>query len=539
MSSGTHPSRRRIGVFGWGVVAPRSPDIDSFARNLESSDTWLTPFDGFGPCNYLVGQPSFDFEDYHAWIDERFPPSRFHQLTSKMGYPTQFAIGGFIQALSQNSGIEEELRALGEFAHVYIGTGLGDLPTISRISVQYDRAQRRWNRFWADPERNATHASYLRGENLAAHPDLPPEPSSISGGEEREDAEDAWHAYWMRRSPELDQYLLELRQIESVDIAGEVEAGKAALLRRKMTAVAALNARWGTPTEPWSAVSPNLLWNIHNTPAAQVSMLGKITGSTFAPVAACSTFSYTLKLAMDAIDRGDAKAVVIGSTDPPPHPLTVGTFSTARVLASDGRLSKPLTGLRGTHASGGCCIWIVGDLEHFRAKGFRPLGLEPIGVGVSSDADHIITPSTEGPLSAIHQAFRIAGAAPEEIGTWDLHATATPGDYLEVENARRVLPAEVIISARKGTFGHGMGASGGWELLAQYLGYERGAIPPTSLRREELNPEIARVHDRFVEDKACPLPKGLAGKLSMGVGGVNACVISRRWEDGEEQGQRG
>ena len=37
-----------------------------------------------------------------------------------------------------------------------------------------------------------------------------------------------------------------------------------------------------------------------------------------------------LELAMDAIDRGDAKAVVIGATDPAPHALTVGTFSSAR-----------------------------------------------------------------------------------------------------------------------------------------------------------------------------------------------------------------
>jgi 3-oxoacyl-[acyl-carrier-protein] synthase II len=85
----------------------------------------------------------------------------------------------------------------------------------------------------------------------------------------------------------------------------------------------------------------------------------------------------------------------------------------------------------------------------------------------------------------------------------------------------------VVISARKGTFGHGMGASGGWELLAQYLAYELGRLPPTSLQHEELNPEISRLHGRFVENESCPLPPGLAGKLSMGVGGVNACVISR------------
>ena len=510
------------------MVAPRSPDIASFLENLQSSESWLTPFDGFGPCNYLVGKPEFDFERYHAWLDERFPPSRFKQLTSKMGEPTLFAIGSFIQALEQNPGIEQELQSLGEQAHVYVGTGLGDLPSIAEIAIGYDKAQRKWNRFWAHPERNRALASHLAGDSPEPHTDAPPDPKGFDDEDDREEATAAWNDYWMRRSPQLEEYLVELREIESDDVQGDVESGKAALIRRKMTRISELRSRYGVPTEPWSSVSANLLWDIHSTPAAQISMLGKITGSTFAPVAACSTFGFALRLAMDAIDRGDAKAVVIGAADPSPHPLTVGTFSSARVLASDGRLSKPLTGLRGTHASGGSCVWILGDMEYFTAKGYRPLGLEPVGVGVSSDADHIITPSSAGPLSAIDQAFVRADAKPEETGTWDLHATATPGDYLEVENARRVLPAETIISARKGTFGHGMGVSGGWELLAQYLAYEHGSIPPTSLEHGEINPEIARVHENFVEDGAIPLPEGLAGKLSMGVGGLNACVISRK-----------
>ena len=46
----------RIGVFGWGIVAPKSPTIDAFRDNLASAETWLTPFNGFGPDNFLVGQ---------------------------------------------------------------------------------------------------------------------------------------------------------------------------------------------------------------------------------------------------------------------------------------------------------------------------------------------------------------------------------------------------------------------------------------------------------------------------------------------------
>ena len=253
-----------------------------------------------------------------------------------------------------------------------------------------------------------------------------------------------------------------------------------------------------------------MLWNIHNAAASQISMLGRITGLAFAPVAACATFGVTLKLAIDAIRRGEAKAVVKGASDPPPLPMVVGGFYGARVIAADGQVSKPLTTLRGTHVAGGAAIWILGDHEHMTGLGFRPLGLEPVAVGVSSDAEHIITPSKEGPTAAIRQALDLAGAAPEQIATWDLHATATPGDFQEVENLREVVPGHVMVSARKGTFGHGMGASGGWELTAQYLGFARGALHPTPIAAAELHPEIARMHDRFVFDAGCRVEPGWA-----------------------------
>jgi hypothetical protein len=72
-----------------------------------------------------------------------------------------------------------------------------------------------------------------------------------------------------------------------------------------------------------------------------------------------------------------------------------------------------------------------------------------------------------------------------------------------------------------------MGAGGGWELTAQYLGYEAGAVFPTPLNPGELNATIAQLHREFAFNTACALPGQLAGKLSMGIGGINACVISR------------
>lgn len=524
-------SVRRVGIFGWGIVAPRSPNVEAFTANLASTESWLSPFDGFGPSNFLVGEPAFRFQDYRPWLDKRFPPARFGQLAEKMDPMTLYALGAFIQSLDQNPGIEQVLRDLGTEAHVYVGTGVGSLPTSYQTSIHFYKAQRRWNRFWADPARNAALGLWLTGDAATrhAHSAAPPEPATVET-DVRDEAEEAWDAYWMRFSDGLTRYLVELRESESVDVTGDVGANKLNVIRRKAQRVAKLQKSWGAPEPPWLAVSANLLWNIPNIPAAQISMAGHITGLTFAPVAACATFGVTIKLGMDAIRRGEAKAVVIGATDPPPHPLSVGGFYGARVISADAAVSKPLSGLRGTHVAGGSAIWILGDLDFMAAKGFRPLGMEPVEVGVSSDAHHIITPNKEGPTAAIRQAMHRAHVRPEDVGTWDLHATATPGDYTEVENLLGVLPQSVLVTARKGTFGHGMSACGGWELMAQYLGLESGRIYPTPLSRADLNEQIAGLHTRFVFDASVPVPPGLAGKMSMGVGGINACVLSRPFE---------
>jgi len=525
----------RIGIYGWGVVAPRSRDVESFAANLASSDSWLTPFDGFGPSNFLVGDPDFDFADYRPWIEERFPPSKYPQLRQKMGDTTLMAIGAFIQALGQNDGIETTLRELGSEAQVLVGTGLGELPTFYDTSIELFRAQRRWDRFWAQPERNGDRMRYEEAptaerDDLRVEWSIPDDPTRHGGNpDERELVSLEWHRFWMERSDGLRRFLDAWNDIESQGVSGTVAAGKLHAIRRKRTAIDRLMREWECPAPPWMSVSTNLLWNIHNTPASQISMLGHITGAAYAPVAACSTFGVALHLGMQAIRSGEARAVVVGAADPPPHPLTVGTFYGARVLAADRSPSVPLTELRGTHAAGGSCVWILGDVDYMSARGYEPVGLELLGVGVTADADHIITPSQEGPQECIRRAFLDAGLDASEVSTWDLHATATPGDIQEVTNLRTLLGGSVALTARKGTFGHGMAVAGGWELMAQHLGMVRGELFPTPLQSGELNEHLRELPFRYVASAGCSIPEGAAGKLSMGVGGINACTISRPW----------
>jgi 3-oxoacyl-(acyl-carrier-protein) synthase len=525
----------RIGIFGWGIVAPKSPDVEAFEENLGRATSWLQPFDGFGASNFLVGHPEFDFEIYKPWIDERFEPRRYSQLESKMGNTAKYAVGAFIQALEKNPGLEKLLQDLGSQAHVYVGTGIGDFPLQYELILEYHHAQKVWNRFWSHEERNAAlrkYRSYSAADQLEfrEREGAPDDPAMVDPASDHFDlVEESWNSFWVSRSDGLREYLERLKDIEGESISGDIENGKGPLIRRKMSARRKLNLEYGCPTEPWNAVDPNLLWNIPNIPAAQISMLGRITGPAIAPVAACAGFSVSLKMAIDAIRAGQARVCVIGMTDPEPHELSVGAFFGARVLSHDGRVSKPFTGMRGTHIAGGACIWIVGDADFLMEKGFDPVGLEILSVGISSDADHIITPSQEGPRIAIHQALEQAGIEPTEVATWDMHATATPGDWTELQNTLAVLPGSMAITARKGTFGHGMSVCGGWELTAQHLGFSKGELLPVNLDGAEVHDQIRPYYHRLVQDEARPTEGDVAGKINMGVGGINACAICRRW----------
>jgi 3-oxoacyl-(acyl-carrier-protein) synthase len=146
--------------------------------------------------------------------------------------------------------------------------------------------------------------------------------------------------------------LLEAAAIQGEAVPPSSGSAKLTTIRQKLNRIRALNKKWGCPDEPWASVSPNLLWNIVNIPAAQISMLGKIVGPAFAPVAACASFGVAAKMAIDAINLGEAAAVDIALTDPPPHPLVISAFYNAHVLPRTP-MSRVLTALQGCALAGG------------------------------------------------------------------------------------------------------------------------------------------------------------------------------------------
>ena len=159
------------------------------------------------------------------------------------------------------------------------------------------------------------------------------------------------------------------------------------------------------------------------------------------------------------------------------------------------------------------------------SKGMTPLGMEPIRwVSPGRRPHHHAVQG--GPHAAIRRRSKRAHASPEKIGSWDLHATATPGDYPGgAEPARR--------AARDGDCDSAQGHLRPWHERRRrlgadraYLGYAGGHLFPTVLPKSS-NEAIAGIHGQFVFADSCVAAEGFAGKLSSGIGGINACVISR------------
>lgn len=521
----------RVAVYGWGLVAPRARNLTQFAEVLEQGGSALSLATdlGLGRRLFMVGDPAFDLEDYRRFIVERSGEARFAQLGSKMGDNALFAIGATIQAVQSNPGLEEALRAADRQAHIYIGSGVGDIAETANADAEFRRASRIWNRFWADPARCPALRRFRDDGTPPAGAAPPADPAAFEvDSEERLAARVAWDAFWASHSVELEAFERRYAEIEGSVVSDDDKASLDALKARQRVQ-RKLIAEVGCPTPPWVAVDPRMLWAIQNVPAAQVSMLLGLHGAAFAPVAACSTFGVALKLGYDAIARGEAKLCIVGTTDPRPHPALVSAFHRSRLVTGCGAVNFPLTGMLGTHVAGGACIWVLGETNFMRERGLAPIAPEIAAVTVSSDAEHIITPSAEGPKNAIRAALGQADATPASIGVWDMHATGTPGDLAELRLIGEFLGPRTQLSARKGIFGHGMANAGGWELTALALDVMNGRSGPTGIPRKALHPAVEREHGQRLGGTASPsLSSPVAAKLMLGIGGITACVILRK-----------
>lgn len=272
---------------------------------------------------------------------------------------------------------------------------------------------------------------------------------------------------------------------------------------------------------------------IINMTSGQLAIMKNLKGPNIAHVTACSTGLHAIGEAMHIIRRGDAKVMIAGGCESTIHPLAMGAFDAMHALSR--RNDDPTTASRpfdkdrdGFVMGEGAGVLVLEELEHALNRGAK-IYAEVVGYGLTGDAYHITTPSTDGPRRCMEMALRNAGITPADVQYLNAHGTSTPvGDVNEVKAIKEVFGDAVkglVVNSTKSMTGHLLGGAGGVESVFTVKALEEQISPPT-INVFEQDPEC---DIDVCANAARPMEIRYAMKNSFGFGGTNSTVIYKRW----------
>ena len=271
-----------------------------------------------------------------------------------------------------------------------------------------------------------------------------------------------------------------------------------------------------------------------HTTAVNTGLFFGITGRVIPTPSACTSGSQAIGYAWEAIRHGYQDVMVAGGAEElcPSEVAVFDTLFAASTRNDEPELTpRPFDANRdGLVIGEGACTLVLEELEHARARGAH-IYAEIVGYGLSGDAFHITTPSTDGPARCMRMALRHAGIAPEDIQYLNAHGTSTNvGDVNEVKAIKEVFgehAGKLVVNSTKSMTGHLLGGAGGVESVFTIKALEEQVSPPT-INVFEQDPEC--------DIDCCPnearrMEINYAMKNSFGFGGTNSTVIYKRWTE--------
>ncbi|MFN8507703.1 MAG: beta-ketoacyl-ACP synthase II [Dehalococcoidia bacterium] len=281
-------------------------------------------------------------------------------------------------------------------------------------------------------------------------------------------------------------------------------------------------------------ITPFLVANfIPDAASGHIAIATGARGPNMAVVSACATGGGSIGEAFETIRRGDATAVISGSSEAVLLPLYHATWCSMRALAGDNdnptKALKPFDLNRdGFIAGEGAGAMILEDYDHARARGAR-IYCEVIGYGSSNDAYDMIAlhETGRGLKRAVKAAIRKAAIDPSEIDYINPHGSGTPlNDRVETLVFKEIMGEaafDASVSSVKPITGHCMGASGSVEALACVLAIRDQKVPPT-INYTTPDPECDL---DYVPNVAKSRRVRVAMSTSVGLGGHNSCLLFR------------
>jgi 3-oxoacyl-[acyl-carrier-protein] synthase II len=266
--------------------------------------------------------------------------------------------------------------------------------------------------------------------------------------------------------------------------------------------------------------------------AANVAQALGLTGRAVAPSSACSTGCQAVGIAWEFIRAGREERILAGGADEL-HAMTTATFDIINAASAGyndrpGQTPRPFDRARdGVVCGEGAGVLLLEELESARRRGARILA-EVVGFATVSDPSNIANPNAAAMETCMREALADDGLSPEAVDYINAHATGTEqGDVAECRAIADLFGDRPAVSSLKGNLGHTMAASGALELIATVAMMNRGEAFATR-NLEDLDPACAGVRHLRANEK---LDIDVALKNSFAMGGINSCLVLRRWKD--------
>lgn len=279
---------------------------------------------------------------------------------------------------------------------------------------------------------------------------------------------------------------------------------------------------------------------IPNMPAAQIAIEFQCVGPNNTVSTACAAGTQAIGEGAELIRRGAADIVIAGGTEAIVAQVVISAFSVMRAIPFNYNdnphlASRPFDINReGFVLSEGSAALILENLDHALARG-ASIYAEVLGHASSSDGYHIAAIKSDGlgPVRAMRWALEDARVQPNEVDYINAHGTSTPmNDAIETLAIKNVFgdhASNLAISSIKSMIGHSMGAAGALEGVATTLTIKNGLIPPT-INYTDPDPDC----DLFYTPNEAILRKvDVALSNSFGLGGQNACLVLKRYDEQE------
>jgi 3-oxoacyl-[acyl-carrier-protein] synthase II len=272
-------------------------------------------------------------------------------------------------------------------------------------------------------------------------------------------------------------------------------------------------------------------------PSSLVNMLGGFVsiyqgmkGPNLSSVTACAAGTHAIGEAAKSIMVGTAEKMMVVGAESAICPVGIGGFAAMKALSTRNddpqTASRPFDAERNGFVMGeGAAALILESYDDAVARGANIYG-ELIGFGESGDANHITTPTQDGPLRAMKGAFKMAGEP--KVDYVNAHGTSTPvNDKNETAALKELFGSAQNcppVSSIKGQIGHCLGAAGAIEAVVCLMAMRDGVLPPTINRvNEDENCDLD-----YISTGARKADINVTMSNSFGFGGTNGVVIFKK-----------